>query len=123
MKDGTSYRRTWMNLEADFIRDKDTLEWTTFPCAFVGPVDKYTWHRACNISKKERRRLPALSGSASAQSSGISTFLLALLALALVLLWFVARRLRTSQTKSLKRRCSLADLEANLLPENYLRVD
>lgn len=64
-----------------------------------------------------RRRLPALSAPAADQSSAP---LLALLALALVLLWFMTRRFRTADRK---RRCSLAALEANLLPEDSLQVD
>merc|ERR1711964_162606 len=66
----------------------------------------------------ERRRLPALSAPAADQSSAVP--LLALLALALALLWFMTRRFRTADRK---RRSSLAVLEANLFPEDSLQVD
>lgn len=70
-------------------------------------------------SKSCGRRLPALSGPAADQSLGIYPFL-ALLALVLVLYWLIARRFRSADKK---RRCSLADLEANLQPGDYLQVD
>jgi len=89
---------------------------------FINPYDQdqyFNGRGSLFCSAVPRRRLPALPGSTADQSWGI-TPLLMLLALVLMLLWFIVRRFRTGRTK---RRCSLADLEANLQPGDYLQVD
>lgn len=68
---------------------------------------------------KLRRRLAALSGSTADLISGIMTFL-GLLALVLVLLWFVTHRLRTADKEM---RCSSVDLEAGLRSGDCLQDD
>lgn len=84
---------------------------------FIPDTNAPGWRRRSDSGK---RRLS--TADRYRRDSGITSSLM-LLVLVLMMFWFVIHRFRIGQNKSIKRRCSLADLEANLQRGDYLQID